>query len=293
MELTDEQQQFLESLDDITQREILKLDIAGQIKYLESKMLAETPTTTLPPETLTGAFVPIYTAGATSGSAEETFYYQPALGVTGGRRVSKNTGLAEPGTYTGFLPFLDSEERRRGVPQALPKYFQGDEDLINQFSREEIATIQSQMKTAGILGKYKLGIVDNATLNAFKTVLEQANRTGSEWTSGLQALQTGQTGGTGLTARVSSPDDLNRIIDASAKYILGRSIDPATSQRIGKAYQQLQIEEQRQNKMGGVQTQAPEARVFAEKQLKDQSGPEADAYRFAQYASSILGGQNG
>jgi hypothetical protein len=106
------------------------------------------------------------------------------------------------------------------------------------------------MKAAGILGKYRLGVVDDATLAAFKTVLGQANRTASDWTVGLKALQSGATGGPGLTYRVSNPDDLNKVIEQSAKYVLGRSIDPAMSQRIAKAYQQLQIEEQRANQRG-------------------------------------------
>ncbi len=302
-ELTAEEQQLLDILDDFTREVILRMDIPAQKQYLSSlKITAQatssttvpptgtTPTTTAPAGTQTGIQLPGFTGGAT---APDTDYFQPALGVTGGRQVSKITGVPVAGTYTGFKPPVGSEERKFGVPQLTPKYFDGDEDLINTFTREEIATVQQQMKAAGILGKYRLGVVDDATLDAFKTVLGQANRTASEWTVGLKALQSGATGGPGLTYRVSNPDDLNKIIEQSAKYVLGRSIDPAMSQRIAKAYQQLQIEEQRTSKMGGIQTQAPQADVFATKQIQQKSGAEADAYKFAQYAQAILGGPNG
>lgn len=302
-ELTAEEQEFLDSLPDFYREVALRMDVPAQKQYLSSlKTTAQatssttisptgtTPTTTAPAGTQTGIQLPGFQGGAT---APDTDYFQPALGVTGGRQVSKITGVPVAGTYTGFKPPVGGEERRFGVPQLTPKYFDGDEDLINTFTREEIATVQQQMKAAGILGKYRLGVVDDATLDAFKTVLGQANRTASEWTVGLKALQSGATGGPGLTYRVSNPDDLNKIIEQSAKYVLGRSIDPAMSQRIAKAYQQLQIEEQRTSKMGGVQTQAPQADVFATKQIQQKSGAEADAYKFAQYAQAILGGPNG
>jgi len=302
-ELTAEEQEFLDSLPDFYREIALRMDIPAQKQYLSSlKTTAQsassttipptgaTPTTTVPvANTQTGIQLPGFTGGIT---VPDTDYFQPALGVTGGRQVSKITGVPIAGTYTGFKAPVGGEERRFGVP-TTPKYFDGDEDLINTFTREEVATIQQQMKAAGILGKYRLGVVDDATLAAFKTVLGQANRTASDWTVGLKALQSGATGGPGLTYRVSNPDDLNKIIEQSAKYVLGRSIDPAMSQRIAKAYQQLQIEEQRANKMGGAQTQAPQAEVFAEKQIKQKFGAEADAYKFAQYAQVILGGPNG
>ena len=305
-ELTDEQQQILDSLDDFTRKVILGMDIVGQKQFLDSLKASgrattsttipstgATPTTVAPAAgTQTGIQVPGYAGGST---VPDTDYFQPALGVSGGRQVSKITGTPVAGTYTGFKPVFTPTrgERILGQQQVAPKYFDGDEDLINTFTREEVATVQQQMKAAGILGKYRLGVVDDATLAAFKTVLGQSNRTASDWTVGLKALQSGATGGTGLTYRVSNLDDLNKIIEQSAKYVLGRPIDPAMSQRISKAYQQLQIEEQRASKMGGVQTQAPQADVFATKQIKQKSGAEADAYKFAQYAQAILGGPNG
>ena len=301
-ELTDEQQELLDSLDPTTKEVVSRMDIAALKQFLDSVLatLKTSPSTTVPSKSSPPTTVANEAVGKTGIGLPEykdsvidpdTDYFQQTLGVSGGRQVSKSTGIPVAGTYTGFKATLGREEQRFGV-SATPKYFEGDEDIINSFTREEVATVQQQMKTAGILGKYKLGIVDNATLAAFKTVLGQANRNASDWTVGLRALQTGATGGPALTVRVSSPDDLNKIIEESAKYVLGRSIDPAMTQRITKAYQQLQIEEQRR-KMGGVQTQVPQADVFAEKQIKEKSGAEADAYKFAQYAQIVLGGQGG
>jgi hypothetical protein len=304
-ELTPEQQAAYDALSSAEKKVVDRMDFEGKQAFLDTKIAAQASTsTTSPPNTISatqattsGANV----AGFTGGESEEdTTYYQEALGVYGGRQVVKATGQPVAGTYTGFKSASKKETTPTGATSALPsmrnaqpRYFEGDEDLINNFSREDIATLQQQMKTAGILGKYKLGIVDNATLASFKIVLGQSNRTGGPWQDGLKQLSVGGSGGTGLTLRVSSPDDLIKIIDQTASYVLGRKIDLATSQRIAKAYQQLQIEEQRGNKMGGVQTQAPQADVFAKKQIEEKSGAEADAYKFAQYAQIVLGGQNG
>lgn len=282
-----------------------RMDFEGKQLFLNTKIAAQSstpttsPSTTIPATqaTASGVNVPGYTGGQLM---PDTTYYQEALGVYGGRQVVKATGQPVAGTYTGFKSALQKETTPTGATSALPsmrnaqpRYFEGDEDLINNFSREDIATLQQQMKNAGLLGKYKLGIVDNATLAGFKTVLGQANRTGGPWQDGLKQLSVGGSGGTGLTLRVTSPDDLTKIIDQTASYVLGRKIDLATSQRIAKSFQQLQIEEQQGKKSGGVQVQAPQADVFAEKQIKAISGAEADAYKFAQFAKEILGGQGG
>ena len=305
MKLTPEQQAAYDALSSAEKKAVDRMDFEGKQLFLNTKIAAQastpttSPSTTIPSgqATASGANVPGYTSGKTE---LDTTYYQEALGVYGGRQVVKATGQPAAGTYTGFKSALQKETTPTGATSALPsmrnaqpRYFEGDEDLINNFSREDIATLQQQMKNAGLLGKYKLGIVDNATLAGFKTVLGQANRTGGPWQDGLKQLSVGGSGGTGLTLKVSSPDDLTRIIDQTASYVLGRKIDLATSQRIAKSFQQLEIQEQQGKKSGGVQVQAPQADVFAEKQIKATSGAEADAYKFAQFAKEILGGQGG
>lgn len=305
MKLTPEQQAAYDALSSAEKKAVDRMDFEGKQLFLNTKIAAQASTPTTSPSntipsgqaTASGANVLGYTSGQ---QTPDISYYQEALGVYGGRQVVKATGQPVAGTYTGFKSALQKETTPTGATSALPsmrnaqpRYFEGDEDLINNFSREDIATLQQQMKNAGLLGKYKLGIVDNATLAGFKTVLGQANRTGGPWQDGLKQLSVGGSGGTGLTLKVSSPDDLIKIIDQTASYVLGRKIDLATSQRIAKSFQQLEIQEQQGKKSGGVQVQAPQADVFAKKQIKATSGAEADAYKFAQYAQIVLGGQGG
>lgn len=305
MEFTPEQQDMYDALDPADQQQV---DAAGDKNKIATLMVlyqstlnrrggtpSQSPTaTTVPPQTTpqqpstTVVYDPNNTGGGTTVDLTNTFYQQ-ALGVTGGRRVSV-TGQVIPQTYTGFRGTTSPMQELRGQPRN-PIYFQGDQDKIALFSREEIASIQAQMKKAGVLGSnYRIGVADEATVAAFEKVLGQANRDLTSWQSALGTLQASKPPSKGLQYRVSNPDDISKIIEQTSQRVLGRAVDDMTRQRLVKAYQQLQIEEQRQSAGGAsMVVQAPDVSTFTEKKLQKMAGPEADAYKFAQFASSLLG----
>lgn len=254
----------------------------SEAKRLDKMSSAELKAFLLPKVQASVAAVVPPSFSSDTPTVEDTTFVQNPYGVYGARRASNITGQPIPGSYTGFkLPaqyqFIE------------PRYFEGDEDLLNSLSRTEVMTIQTGMKQAGILGKYRLGVVDDATSNAFKEVLGQANKVGGDYAQGLKVLQqagpassSGTGGGSGLGVRVSHPDDLAKVIDNSAGIVLGRKVDPAMKQRLVQAYQQLER-----------QQLAPNAGVFAEDAIGQRFGAEADAYKFAEFAQTILGGQGG
>jgi hypothetical protein len=219
---------------------------------------------------------------------------QAAIGVTGQRRVQvvqlpsgRLSQEVVPGSYTGYDPTVVTPY---GALQKTPKYFEGDEDQIATFRPEEIATIQKRMQKAGLLGsKYRIGVADDATVSKFKEVLAQANRTGSNWDAALNTLQASQQAGGGLTYKVSNPEDIRAVVQQTASKVLGRSADDQLVTRIVKSYQQLQVEEQQGMTVGGMRTGAPDVGVFAETQLREGTGGDAEAFRFAQFASRVLG----
>lgn len=271
--LTPEEQQIFDGLSDAEKAEFGTLTNAGERSaYLRAKKSSR-PTVGIFPPYDWNSYPQIDTKS----------YFQEALGVSGGRRVSTETGIPQAGTYTGFRRVSTSPI---GALVQTPRYFQGDEDMIVNFSREEIADIQGKMKKAGILGKYRIGVADDATVSAFRKVLEQSNRELGDWTVGLRALQSGQMGGGGLQYRVSSPDDLRAIVEDSSRTMLGRTVDPEFTNRVVKAYQRVQMEEQ----TAPTVAKPPQADVFAEKRIKQRFGAEADAYEFAKFAETILKG---
>jgi hypothetical protein len=222
---------------------------------------------------------------------------QPAIGVPGQRRVQV---IQEPGgklttkvlskSYTGFQPKQQPSTPYGAMPSNV-RYFAGDEYEIATFKPEEIATIQQQMLKAGLLSKkYRIGIADAETVSAFEKVLGQANTNGTNWTTALGTLMATPKQGSGLTYRVSNPDDIRAVVQQTASSILGRSAEPAVVDRLVKSYQELQIQEQQgMTTPTGARTGAPQLDVFAEKELRKTAGPEADAFRFAQFAKTVLG----
>lgn len=300
-DFTPEQQAMYDALDLPDQQQV---DAAGDKDKITTLMVlynstvrrrgttAGSPTaataTTVPQPSTTVVYNPGDKGGGTPVDLTNTFYQQ-AVGVSGGRRVSV-TGEVVPGTYTGFRGVTSPMAELRGEVRN-PIYFQGDQDKIALFNREEIASIQAQMKKAGVLGSnYRIGVADEPTVAAFEKVLGQANRDLTSWQSALGTLQASRPPSKGLQYRVSNPDDISRIVEQTSQRVLGRTVDDATRQRLVKVYQQLQMEEQRQA-AGGASTvvQAPDVGTFAEKKLQKMAGPEADAYKFAQFASSLLG----
>jgi len=222
---------------------------------------------------------------------------QPAIGVPGQRRVQI---IQEPGgklttkvlskSYTGFQPKEQPSTPYGAMPSNV-RYFAGDEYEIATFKPEEIATVQQQMLKAGLLSKkYRIGIADAETVSAFEKVLGQANTNGTNWTTALGTLMATPKQGSGLTYRVSNPDDIRAVVQQTASSILGRSAEPAVVDRLVKSYQELQIQEQQgMTTPTGARTSAPQVDVFAEKELRKTAGPEADAFRFAQFAKTVLG----
>lgn len=298
-EFTSEQQQMYDALDPVDQQQVdaaANKDKVATLMVLYQSTLRRSGSTTSQSSTATTnqqpsttiVFNPNDKGGGTPVDLTNT-YFQEALGVTGGRRVSV-TGQVVPGTYTGFRGTTSPMQELRGEIRN-PIYFQGDQDKIALFSKEEIASIQSQMKKAGVLGSnYRIGVADESTVAAFEKVLGQANRNLTSWQTALNNLQASQPPSKGLQYRVSNPDDISKIIEQTSQRVLGRAVDDMTRQRLVKAYQQLQVEEQRQSAGGAsMVVQAPDVSTFTEKKLQKMAGPEADAYKFAQFASSLLG----
>ena len=233
---------------------------------------------------------PSYNTSQNSGFATEV-YFEKALGVEGGRTVSKTTNAPVEGTYTGFRAGTITPY---GTLQRTPKYFERDVDLIAKLGREQIAIVQAQMKRAGVISSnYRAGIADDVTKAGFKTLLEQANNSGADWRSTLAVLEATPAGGTGkLPPKVSNPDDLKRIIQQSAQYVLGRDLDDVAADQLVRTYQQMQVKQQTTGfTSNGMRTDLPDAQTFAQKRIEKQAGPEAQAYKFAKFADSIFGGE--
>lgn len=209
-----------------------------------------------------------------------------AIGVKGTQVIDPTTG--KPTGYFGYttqemLPRTSGWEPGGQVVTNNPRYFSGDEDTINSFSKEDIAVVQAQMKSNGFLsGVYTPGIVDNKTRAGFRNLLGVANRMGSDWQTALGSVsqarkEAGIQAGGLRTYTVDNPEDLKAVFRKAAQDMLGRNLQDGDLNALVQSFQQQQAQYQRQAQtVGGVVTQAPSAQAFAESQIQKDFGKEVD-----------------
>lgn len=222
--------------------------------------------------------------GGVATTQQDTFFEQ-AIGVQAGRRVSAQTQQVVPGTAT----------RIGGVTGFLPRYFERDADLISRFTRDQIADLQAKLKTAGLLGsKYRVGVADEATKRAWVELLAEANNSNVDYTTALKTAVAQPIGGGGaakLPPRVSNPQDILSVARQVSRQVLGRE-DDAILNEIVTSFQKSQVRAQtgKLPVRDGMTIEPMDLQTMAQTRIRQQAGPEADAYQAAQFIDRILGG---
>lgn len=225
-------------------------------------------------------------AGAVSPSSRS------AIGVRGTQTLDPLTG--KPTGYFGFK----SQETLPGVSgsadeivSSRPRYFSGDEDAINSYSKETIAQLQYNLSRNGLMGrKYTPGIVDNQTRSGFKELLGISNRQGTDWVKALGSVsQAGVSTGTKLPAyQLTNPEDLKAVFRKAAQDSLGRNLQDGDINRLVETYQAQEAKYQKQvSTVGGVVTQAPSAQAFAQSAINKDFGTEVNTRKLSDIFGAI------
>lgn len=260
----------------------------AQIRDLYDTMMASTgATTTVGGGTAAPTFTP------TTATEPPTARFEPAIGLEAGRRVDLATNIPIPGTTTRIA--VDPMQELRGQTPSgfVPRYYERDADLLSRFTRDQIADIQAKLNKSGLLGsKYRLGVVDQATRNAWIDLLGEANRSNVDWNTALKTAAATPIGGktASLPPKVSNPEDIKQIVNQVSAKILGRSADPMIVDRIVKQFQASQVQTQTGLPVtGGRRIEPMDLQTRAEQTIRKMAGPEAEALRFAEFAQRALG----
>lgn len=215
-----------------------------------------------------------------------------AIGVTGTKTYDPMTG--RPTGYYGYqtkqmLPQTSGFEPGGQVVTENPKYFSGDEDMLNKFSPEDIATIQQSLSFNGLLGrKYTPGIVDNSTRSAFRELLGIANRQTTDWQTTLGTISQVKSQGSSIgTYSVSNPDDLKAVFRKAAQDMLGRNLGDGDINSLVETFQAREKQQAVQSASGGKIIQAPSPQTFAQQQIAKDFGEEVDVRKMDNIFSAI------
>lgn len=178
----------------------------------------------------------------------------------GGTGTADYLGLpANTATAAGVLAADKAAQAQwaQGAPAAA--YANGSQYLpvIQQWSPQEIATVQTRMVNTGLLANtdYRAGVWDAQSQKAFAEVLGVANNMGRPWQDALQSYESGSammwdsktnsyvkaTPGTARTnshtvTSFTNPDDLATTAQEVATAKLGRSFTPQELQKFITAY---------------------------------------------------------
>lgn len=217
-----------------------------------------------------------------------------AIGVQGTQTLDPLTG--KPTGYFGFqtketLSQLGGFEPAGQTLTYQPKYFSGDEDAINSYSKETIAELQYNLSKNGLMGrKYTPGVVDNQTRSGFKELLGISNRQGTDWVNALGSVsQAGASTGTKLPAyQLTNPEDLKAVFRKAAQDSLGRNLQDGDINRLVETYQAQEAQYQKQvSTVGGVVTQAPSAQAFAQSAINKDFGTEVNTRKLSDIFGAI------
>lgn len=111
----------------------------------------------------------------------------------------------------------------RITPQPVaPRYMTGDEFSIASMPPEQLARLQQSMATAGLIGsntRVRVGLADDATVSAFKSLLSFANVNGLDWQGALSELAANPPSGGSVA--VSNPLEEDTALRDAAQRLLG------------------------------------------------------------------------
>jgi hypothetical protein len=129
----------------------------------------------------------------------------------------------------------------------------------------------------------------DSDISAFGDVLLFANVAGLPWDQAyaqyLKTVPNSMSTKKAPSIRVTSPDDLKAIFSKTGEELLGRKVDPAMADSFVKAYNQMEIASGMKQDAGGTYTAEAAPGTIAEKQIKDQFGQEAQAFKASGFAS--------
>lgn len=168
-----------------------------------------------------------------------------------------------------------------------PSFFEGDENLPAVTAPEKIAMLQRQMASVGLIGpkvKFRLGVWDEPTRNAYRDLLAFANSRGMDddraaldvYANSQAAMGADITGEQPerepLVKRLPNPDDLRATFDTVARATLGHKADDALIGRMVSSYQQAVGTQQEAlynaGAAGGTVTEPADPRTYAEQQIR-------------------------
>lgn len=223
-------------------------------------------------------------------------------------KASERSPLGVPDDYMASSPRRPAPFASRLGPKTYqppprpPRYFAGDELIPAALAPERVAAMQRALATAGLIGpktKFRVGVWDDTTRNAYRNLLEFANVYGIDeaealrrYASSEETDPSGDAERAPLVVRQSSPDDLRATFETVARRRIGRKLAPEEVERFVSAYQAEEAAVQTQAygaaETGGTVTDVADPQAFLAAKLAKEYGVEVGATAIAEQGNEFF-----
>jgi len=219
----------------------------------------------------------------------------PAKAIQGD--VPSNTATSTSTTYAGvpqgFVPQSGQKPKAVKGPNGTVTYTYYNPDLDANVILQSMDPIKRKNILNSLAKKdpnYKPGNGRSAAdINKFGDVLLFGNVAGKPWEQAfseyLKVVPDATSSKKAPSIRITSPDDLKVVFNKTAESLLGRKIDSGLADHFVKTYNQMEVASGMKQDAGGTYTAEAAPGTIAEKQIKNQFGQEAQAFKASGFAS--------
>jgi hypothetical protein len=233
----------------------------------------------------------------------EGFVEDPNTGVCVPVKSTTPLAVAGGGFAGGIDPNYKAPADEKFRDPTKPYAFSNDDwQILNTLSKDKVISLQSQLQVAfpGFKPKTLGDRFDSNTIKYFKLALGRINALNVDPNSPLRGKNVDEaltylttvpqldSAGTSLpTYRLTNPEDLKTVFTKAAQSVVGRTLPEQDLMKLVNTYQGLEKTYQQQASVGGTVTQAPDAGVFAQEQVRKAAPVEAEANDYVSYISSL------
>jgi hypothetical protein len=233
----------------------------------------------------------------------EGFVEDPNTGVCVPVKSTTPLAVAGGGFAGGIDPDFKAPADEKFRDPTKPYAFTNDDwQILNTLSKDKVIAVQSQLQAA--FSGFKPGTLgnrfDSNTVKYFKLALGRINALNVDPNSPLRGKNVDEAlaylttipqldgAGTSLPSyRLTNPEDLKTVFTKAAQSVVGRTLPEQDLMKLVNTYQGLEKTYQQQASAGGTVTQAPDAGVFAQEQVRKAAPVEAEATDYVSYISSL------
>lgn len=199
------------------------------------------------------------------------------LGVDSDYRARRTTTKDAPKGFGGKSRFTPQQYKKQ--EQVAPRYYSPNLDAPAAWSSEKIASLQQDLVKAGLLKarSFRLGVYDDSTRDAYRGILEHANRAGNDAAESMKSFMASPAPAGAdrapFSPRTINPENFKEVADTVGQQLLRRKLTPEEHAQVFAGYNAQYVAAQQSEynnaETGGATMEPLDQQAYANKRAKD------------------------